>query len=227
MPEDKADKKPADDKVDSSVVSPETGPAVDDSLTETESPGNAPVKSESEKKKAAPDMQAQAKQKRAKPVIRRLMKSVGMAMPSNRVRVFLGVNSIPPVSEKKQFVARLRKVDRIDISVLEGNEEAADKNLFVGELGLTNVKLRADGRAEIEVDYSLDEKGYLTVTIMDRLGNTEAIGRFPLPQFISDLQTQEDLSRLPVKELAEKIDLFEQQMQLLKGELTVRRERES
>jgi hypothetical protein len=218
MPEDKADKKPADDKVDSSVVSPETGPAVDDSLTETESPGNAPVKSESEKKKAAPDMQAQAKQKRAKPVIRRLMKSVGMAMPSDRVRVFLGVNSIPPVSEKKQFVARLRKVDRIDISVLEGNEEAADKNLFVGELGLTNVKLRADGRAE---------KGYLTVTIMDRLGNTEAIGRFPLPQFISDLQTQEDLSRLPVKELAEKIDLFEQQMQLLKGELTVRRERES
>jgi len=161
-----------------------------------------------------------------KPQPRRLAKSIGMAMPSNRFRVFLGRGAIPPVSEKKHFVARLRSVDRVEIVILEGDEDQADRNEFVGEIGLSNVKLREDGRAEIEVEFTIGDKGILTVVVLDRVSGTESVGRFVSPQFADETRPDADLGGIPVEELSQKIDLLEQQMQLLKGELMVRRERD-
>ncbi len=163
---------------------------------------------------------------KAKPQPRRLAKSIGMAMPSNRFRVFLGRGAIPPVSEKKHFVARLRSVDRVEIVILEGDEDQADRNVFVGEIGLSNVKLREDGRAEIEVEFTIGDKGILTVVVLDRVSGTESVGRFVSPQFADETRPDVDLGGIPVEELSQKIDLLEQQMQLLKGELMVRRERD-
>jgi len=228
MPEDKAETKPVDDKAGGSDSYAEGSAAKKGNQT-VKAPKGArkpPGESKLASGAASADKAGNAQPKKQKPQTRRLLKSVGMAMPSNRMRVFLGTNSIPPLSEKKHFVAKLRKLDRIDITILEGNDEAADSNFVIGELGLTNVMLREDGRAEIEIDFTIGETGYLTVTIADRLRGTESIGRFVLPQYTGEIQSMDDLGRLPVKELAEKIDLFEQQMQLLKGELTVRRERE-
>ncbi len=157
--------------------------------------------------------------------VKRLEKSVGMGLPSNRVRTFLGSGTIPPVSETKNFVARLKNVDRVEITVLEGDEDQADRCEFVGEIGLANIQLREDKKAELEVTFNLDRHGILTVSLIDRNGNNESTARFMLPQFRRELKTEIDLSDVPVDELSKKIDLLEQQMDLLKGELTVRRER--
>jgi molecular chaperone DnaK (HSP70) len=162
----------------------------------------------------------------SKPAIKRLMKAVGMGLPSNRFRVFLGKGTIPPVSESRTFVAKLKKVDRVEISVFEGDSDRSDLNLFVGEIGVNNVQLREDEKAEIEVTFGLDGQGILIVTILDRMGGTEATAKWVLPQFVEERSDTIDFSSLPVEELSQKIDLLEQQMDLLKGELTVRRVRE-
>ena len=227
MPEDTSAKNSAEDEAAESEQSKEVQSEASDASSEkTDTDVGEKADLDEDKPEAPAEREAAKKQaaKTRKPV-KRLARSVGMAMPSNKVRVFLGNSVIPPVTERKHFVAKLRKLDSIDITILEGDEIEADRNVFVGELGLTNIKLRVDGRAEVEIEFSLDAKGYLTVKLTDKIGETESVGKFFLPQFQTDVTTS-DLGSLPVQELAEKIDLFEQQMQLLKGELKVRRERE-
>jgi len=206
VPESQAGEKPANDVA--------AGPA------KPAAPRKAP-------EEVAPAKSAkQSGEAQARPQLKRLAKSIGMAMPNNRFRVFLGRGAIPPVSEKKHFVARLRRRDRIEVIVLEGDSELATENKFVGEAGLTNVTLREDGRAEVEIEFALDDKGFLTVTLLDRLTGTEGIARFQPLQFVTELEGEADLSSLPATELSQKIDLLEQQMQLLRGELAVRKARE-
>jgi molecular chaperone DnaK (HSP70) len=154
---------------------------------------------------------------------KRLERSVGMEMPGNRYRIFLGVGTIPPVAERKHFVAKLKSLDKLSVTVLEGDKENADENIFVGEAGLGNFTLREDGKAEIEIEYALDDKGFLTITLADRITNTESYSKFALPQFMDEMTERIELNGLPVEQLSIKIDLLEQQISLLKGELEVRR----
>ncbi|MCX6645179.1 MAG: Hsp70 family protein [bacterium] len=155
--------------------------------------------------------------------IKRLDRSVGMEMPSDRYRAFLGTGAIPPVSEKKHFVATLNNLDNLRVTVLEGDSDKASENVLVGEVGLSNITLREDGRAEVEIDFTLDEKGMLSVSLTDRISNTEGYGKFVLPQFMAELTDRIELKGLPVEQMSRKIDLLEQQISVLKGELEVRR----
>jgi hypothetical protein len=161
-----------------------------------------------------------------KAVIRRLAKSVGISLPRNRYRIFLGKGIIPPVSEVKQFVAPLAEINRVRIRIMEGEEDHLERLEFLGEIGINNIKLREDGKAELEIEFSLSATGILTVRLTDRIGETEGMGRYFLPQFKKEGPGEGDVSTLPVEELSRKIDLLEQQMQLLRGELEVRRERQ-
>jgi len=234
MPEETVGDTPAEDVdalEDVEESSAESGDESGEKAKKDKAPEKQPVTSQQKQappKKPGQPAKAPAKEQEdsARAQIRRLARSVGMAMPSDRYRIFLGHGAIPPVIERKHFVARLRKLDRIEVVVLEGDDDKASGNEFVGEIGLGNVKLREDGRSEIEIEYSLDEKGILTITIYDRIGRIESHARFLLPQFASSMDVAVDVSGLPVEELSEKINLLEDQMKLLKGELTVRRERE-
>jgi hypothetical protein len=234
MPEEPVGETPAedadaaDDLVESSSESgDESGEKAKEDEALEEPSAKAEKKQALPKKSGQPSKApAKAPEESARAQVRRLARSIGMAMPSDRYRIFLGHGAIPPVVERKHFVARLRKLDRIEVVVLEGDDDKASGNEFVGELGLGNVKLREDGRSEIEIEYALDDKGILTVTIYDRIGRIESHARFMLPQFSSAMDTIVDVSGLPVEELSEKINLLEDQMKLLKGELTVRKERE-
>ena len=158
--------------------------------------------------------------------IRRLLRSVGIGLPRNKYRVFLGKGAIPPVSESKQFVAPLAEINKVRIRVLEGDDDRADHNEFLGEVGINNIRLREDGKAELEIEFSLSATGTLTIRLTDRIGETEGMARYVLPQFRRESQGETDFSNLPVEELSKKIDLLEQQMQLLRGELEGRGERQ-
>ncbi len=157
--------------------------------------------------------------------LNRLLRSVGMGMPGNRVRPFVGKGAIPPVSEKKHFVAKLKALDRIDVAIIEGDYPETDGNDLVGEIGLSNIKLREDGRAEIEIEFHVDKDGFVTVVVTDLLSRVESRGKFLLPQYIGS-DSDEDIRTIPVEELSFKLDLLEQQMKMLKGELTARTETE-
>ncbi|HDS31144.1 MAG TPA: hypothetical protein ENN67_08890 [Firmicutes bacterium] len=197
-----------------------------DGITQEETPEIEGGKTDIEKSEAEGEKQSgQTAEPVTKTTVKRLRKSVGMGLPSNRYRVFLGRGAIPPVSESKTFVAPLKKVDRLDISIYEGDGETIDQNVFVGEIGVNGIKLREDGKAEIEITFSLDMQGVLQVTISDKRGGIEGTSKYVLGQFSGAKSDTIDFGSLPVEELSQKIDLLEQQMDLLKGELTVRRER--
>jgi len=180
-----------------------------------------------------------------KPAVRRLTRSLGIALPRNRYRVFLGKGAIPPVTESKHFVAPLAEINRVRIKVLEGDDEQADRNDLIGEIGLSNIRLREDGRAELEIEFSLTATGVLTVRLMDRIGDTESIAKWTLTQFKEIEKGEEkeeekagkkdekkeeiedfDLRSLPVSEIFQKIELLEEQMRLLKAELEARKQKE-
>ena len=161
-----------------------------------------------------------------KAIIRRLNRSVGISLPRNRYRIFIGKGAIPPVSEAKQFVAPLAEINRVRIRIIEGDEEQADRNEFLGEIGINNIKLREDGKAELEIEFSLSATGILTIRLTDRIGEIEGMARFVLFQFRKGVLGEGDISTLPIEEISRKIDLLEQQMQSLKGEMEVRRERQ-
>ena len=72
----------------------------------------------------------------------------------------------------------------------------------------------------------MTEKGTLEVSLTDQEGGAGGVTRFPLSQDERQDVGEADYEGLPVAELSEKIDLLEQQMQVLKGELAVRREKE-
>ena len=199
--------------------------------TPDESPGEKPqaaavsVETKSEPEKKEPADKAKGKP-RARRKIKRLDRAVGMEMPSNRYRTFLGTGAIPPVSEKKHFVAKLKNLDILRVTILEGDSDKASENILVGEIGLTNITLREDGRAEVEIDFTLDDKGMLLVRLTDRMSETESMGRFILPQFMDEFTDRGELKGLPVEQLSKKIDLLEQQISVLEGELEVRRVKE-
>ncbi len=240
MPDETVGDKPADDEVADENSDAEASNEEQSAETpeEGDSQSATAEKSESgslEQSGGASAAEAASKSPSEKPAddkaetrshVRRLRRSVGMAMPNNRYRVFLGRGAIPPVSEKKHFVARLKKLDRLQVVILEGDENDASNNEYVGEVGLGNLKLRQDGRAEIEIEYSLSDKGILSVALYDKIGRIDSIAKFVLPQFAAGLPRTESLAELPVNELSMKIDVLEQQMQLLKGELAVRREKD-
>ncbi len=159
----------------------------------------------------------------AKPGITRLKRSVGIGLPSGKYRIFLGRGAIPPVTESKTFVARLKKVDTVEIAIFEGDEETVESNEFVGEVGLKGVKLREDEKAEIEISFILDTTGTLVISLADKIGGVDGIARFVMPQFGGLVKGSIDFNSLPVEELSLKIDLLDEQMGLLKGELSVRR----
>lgn len=213
--------KQSDDNLNGEAVD-KTGMAGNDSL-----PDENLMSGGMDDSQAPDDVPSEGELRKPKPHIVRLMRSIGMVMPSNRVRKFLVKGAIPPVNERKHFVARLKHLDRIEVLIVEGDEELADRNVVVGEVGLTNIRLREDGRAELEIDLALDENGMLIVTLTDRLSNIDCFGRFTLPQFSTEKVADAEISQVPVSELSWKIDLLEQQMKLLKGELAVRREREN
>lgn len=181
---------------------------------------------DSASKKTVPKPSRGAAKPKAARKIKRLDRSVGMEMPSNRYRAFLGIGAIPPVSEKKHFVAKLKNLDNLRVTILEGDSDKASDNILVGEVGLSNITLREDGRAEIEIDFTLDDKGMLSVSLTDRITNTESIAKFVLPQFMDELADRIELKGLPVEQMSQKIDLLEQQISVLKGELEVRRVKE-
>lgn len=156
--------------------------------------------------------------------VRRLISSIGIGLPKNKYRVFLGKGVISPVSESKQFVAPLAEINKVRIKILEGDEERADRNFYIGEIGINGIKLREDGKAELEIDFSLSATGILTVKLKDRIGDAEGTAKYVPFQFRQELKNEVDLSKLPVEELSQKIDLLEEQMKLLKKELEVRGE---
>ena len=160
-----------------------------------------------------------------KPAVLRLEKSLGIGLRSNAYRVILGKGGIPPVSEIWPFIARLREKDSVSFKIMEGDNVEADKNKLIGEIGLHRIQLREDGRAVLRVEFKVGKDKILEVSILDQESGMEGVAKFSVPQFGENGESVGIGDGVPVEELSKKLEVLEEQMQLLKDELTVRRER--
>jgi hypothetical protein len=106
---------------------------------------------------------------------RALQRSIGLGLPSDRYRVVLPKGSFPPLSGRQQFIARLRDKDRVSFRIFMGDEELASQNEFLAELGMVGVALNNDDKAFLELHFTLNLDKILTIRLLDKFGEKEAI----------------------------------------------------
>jgi molecular chaperone DnaK (HSP70) len=130
-----------------------------------------------------------------------LQKSIGLGLPSDRYRVVLPKGSFPPLTARQQFIARLRDRDRVSFRVFQGDEELASQNEFLAEIGMVGVALNNEDKAFLEIDLHYNIDKILTVRLLDKFGEKEAL-------VVLDMARRPKMSihQDKVAELMEKLD---------------------
>jgi len=132
---------------------------------------------------------------------RALQRSIGLGLPSDRYRVVLPKGSFPPLTGRQQFIARLRDKDRVTFRVFEGDEELASQNDFLVEIGMVGLALNNEDKAFLEVDFHLNIDKILTIRLLDKFGEKEAL-------VILDMASKPKVAvhQDKIKELTDKLD---------------------
>jgi molecular chaperone DnaK (HSP70) len=136
-----------------------------------------------------------------------LQSSIGLGLPSDRYRVVLPKGSFPPLSGRQQFIARLRDKDRVSFRVFMGDEELASQNEFLAELGMVGVALNNDDKAFLELHFTLNLDKILTVRLLDKFGEKEAL-------LIMDMarKPKVTIAQDKLAELIDKLDTLERRI---------------
>ena len=109
----------------------------------------------------------------------RLAHSIGMGLPDGTMRVFLPKGSRLPCDESSmRILARLKEYSKVMIQIFMGESTYVDDNIFIGELGLENIKLNKEGQALLDIIFSVDENNLLHVSIKDEPGKKISNGTF-------------------------------------------------
>jgi len=134
-----------------------------------------------------------------------LQRSIGLGLPSDRYRVVLPKGSFPPLTGRQQFIARLRDKDRVTFRVFEGDEELASQNDFLVEIGMVGLALNNEDKAFLEVDFHLNIDKILTLRLLDKFGEKEALVILDMARRPKVTVHQDKL-----KELTDKLDSLTQ-----------------
>ena len=159
----------------------------------------------------------------------RLTSSLGMGLPEGQFRVFLPKGSRLPCEASGRFLTRLKEYNKARIRIFMGESEYVEDNIFLGELGLDNIRLNKDGQALIDIVFQADINNMLYVQIKDEPGKKSSSAILPIP-FGDNLQyrgapqdAQKGRSRRPqaveTDFLVEKITLLEVKIQDMEREL--------
>ena len=162
----------------------------------------------------------------------RLTSSLGMGLPEGQFRVFLPKGSRLPCEASGRFLTRLKEYNKAKIKVFMGENEYVEDNIFLGELGLDNVRLNKDGQALIDIVFQADISNLLHVQIKDEPGKKSSSVILPIPMGDS-IQYKGDPTetrrgkpkRAPAVEtdfLMEKITLLEGKIEDMEKELIQR-----
>lgn len=123
----------------------------------------------------------------------RLASSVGMALPDGRLRVFLPKGSRIPCEHPERFLARLKDYNKVRIKIFMGDAEFVKDNIFLGEVGLDNIRLNNKGEALLDVIFSIDSEGLLHIQVRDDPGKQSSNATLRIPSDIvpSPVKTKE------------------------------------
>ncbi len=160
----------------------------------------------------------------------RLTSSIGMALPDGSMRVFLPKGSRLPCEESSmRLLARLKEYSKVKIQVFVGESNYVDENIFLGEVGLENIRLNKEGQALLDIVFSVDSDNLLHISIKDDPGKKASNATFRIPSETSiepgipGKKLARRNQKFPEKDvLLEKITKLEEKMQDMEKELGIK-----
>ncbi|MBU1344125.1 MAG: molecular chaperone DnaK [Proteobacteria bacterium] len=93
--------------------------------------------------------------------------SLGVETKGGLVAKIIPRNTIIPTSDTQIFTTAKINQTSMDINVLQGERELAPDNISLGQFGLTGIYPQPQGQSRVEVSFSIDANGILTVSAMD------------------------------------------------------------
>jgi len=93
--------------------------------------------------------------------------SLGVETIGGVMDVIISRNTIIPVTKKRLYTTTEDYEDSVTIKIFEGERKMTKDNFFVGEFELKGIEPKLRGCVEIEVKFSIDVNGIITVTAED------------------------------------------------------------
>ncbi|MFH2057339.1 MAG: molecular chaperone DnaK [Pseudomonadota bacterium] len=93
--------------------------------------------------------------------------SLGVETNGGLVARIIPRNTIIPTSDTQIFTTAKINQTSMDINVLQGERELAPDNISLGQFRLTGIYPQPQGQSRVEVSFSIDANGILTVSAMD------------------------------------------------------------
>jgi len=158
----------------------------------------------------------------------RLPTSIGMGLPEGQFRVFLPKGSRLPCEASARFLTRLREYNKAKIKIFMGDAEMVDDNIFLGEIGLDNIRLNKDGQALLDIIFRADKNFMLYVQLKDEPGKKSSNITIRLPRDESAVPkglpphmapSRAKTQQVDTEILIQKLSMLEEKMQDMEKEL--------
>jgi heat shock protein 1/8 len=94
--------------------------------------------------------------------------SLGVETIGNLMTSIIPRNSVIPIKRTKKFTTDQDYEDSVNIKIFEGERQMTKDNFFVGEFILKGLEKAPRGIAEIDVAFTIDINGIISVTAIDK-----------------------------------------------------------
>ncbi len=93
--------------------------------------------------------------------------SIGLALPDGRFKVIIPKNTTVPVKKKQIFTTHKDNQTSVRLVIMQGESPRAEDNELLSVVSFTGLTPRPKGEVKIEVTFSVDTEGILTVSARD------------------------------------------------------------
>jgi molecular chaperone DnaK len=101
--------------------------------------------------------------------------ALGVETKGDTVSVIIEGNTPVPVSFTKKYKTAYDDMDSIDIIVTQGEAPQASKCEKLGEFSVVDIPVLPAGKVKVDVTFTIDENGSLTVSAVDDKGRTKTV----------------------------------------------------
>jgi molecular chaperone DnaK len=94
--------------------------------------------------------------------------SIGLGLPDGRFKEIIPKNTTQPVKKKMVFTTHKDNQTSVQLKVMQGDSAWAKDNELLSKIALTGLPPKPKGEVKVEVTFSVDTEGILTVSALDK-----------------------------------------------------------
>jgi len=99
--------------------------------------------------------------------------SIGLGLPDGRFKVIIPKNTTMPVRKTMVFTTHRDNQSSVQLVVMQGDSAWAKDNELLSKVALTGLPQKPKGEVKVEVTFSVDTEGILTVSALDKATGKE------------------------------------------------------